>query len=64
MNTYGSPKYVVIYLEDSVYPGGYKGKRMLVVLVANERSGPKKVKRLTHLILTFHKQLLAYVEVR
>jgi uncharacterized protein (DUF3820 family) len=26
VNTYGSPKYVVIYLEDIVYPGGYKGK--------------------------------------
>ena len=26
MNTYGSPKYVVIYLEDIVYPGGYKVK--------------------------------------
>ena len=24
MNTYGSPKYAVIYLEDIVYPGGYK----------------------------------------
>ncbi len=38
MNTYGSPKYVVIYLEDIVYPGGYKSQ--LVVENTNLREKP------------------------
>jgi hypothetical protein len=28
VNTYGSPKQVVINLEDIVYPGGYMGKHV------------------------------------
>jgi hypothetical protein len=28
VNTYGSPIHVVIYLEDIVYPGGYKGQEL------------------------------------